>query len=312
MTLVRLDHATVPALAAFYEAITRHIPHCHPVDLDTFAATVTPSLTHGAAHENLRQEAVFVAKENGQVLGAAHVGLDSGQRPHGPTDEWQACGGVRFFAYRRGQRAVGQALLERAEAHLRELGATHVVVGHYDHRYPFYHAEHMFISQRLDHIWALLAMNNYRQHPHGSQVVLDWPDYAIEPPGNPPFEADIGVEWIDSNAQLPSLIVRAKQGEREIGICVCNSHAENNPAREAQDWVYTRWLGVDPERRGRGLGRHLLDRALHEARGVGYRHAMICCMGQNPRALLLYGNRGYRTVDWSYAWQKSLVEPAET
>ena len=301
----------IPALNAFYNALVAAIPHCYPVSPDLFAATLTPCLDGTSSHKNLRDEAMFVATEGRAIVGMIHTGIDTGQRPHGPSDEWVGCGAVRCFGYARGHRAAGQALLQRAENRLRSQGATRVVVGHYDHRYPFYHVEHMFVSIQLEPVWSLLGMNGYAHIEHGSQIVLDWTDFDPPGPASLPIEADIALEWIEEGAARPGLIVHATKGDREIGVCVCHSHGVGNPAPEAQDWVYTQWLGIEPEFRGAGLGRYLLQRALHEAHGIGYRHATICSMGNNYRALLFYSNFGYRAVDWSYAWEKALDDHPE-
>ncbi len=57
---------------------------------------------------------------------------------------------------------------------------------------------------------------------------------------------------------------------------------------------------------GQGLGRYLLQHALQEMHKVGYRHAAISSGLDNHRAFLFYNNCGYRTVDWTYQYDKVL------
>ena len=69
---------------------------------------------------------------------------------------------------------------------------------------------------------------------------------------------------------------------------------------------YNMWLGVNDEFQGRGLGRYLLQYALHEMHKIGYRHAVISTDWENYRAFLFYSNCGYRVVDWTYELEKDL------
>ena len=84
------------------------------------------------------------------------------------------------------------------------------------------------------------------------------------------------------------------------------SAGEYTRAEEAQDWLFTTWLGVEEPYQGRGLGRHLLQRALWDARDIGYRHAVISTDWENYRAFLFYSNCGYRAVDWTYTLGREL------
>jgi ribosomal protein S18 acetylase RimI-like enzyme len=98
------------------------------------------------------------------------------------------------------------------------------------------------------------------------------------------------------------LYVHAHQGSNHVGICQCVSCGGYTAAPEAQDWCFTKWLGISDELQGRGLGRHLLQRALLELRGAGYQHAAISTARDNYRAALFYTNLGYRVIDWTYAY----------
>ena len=55
-----------------------------------------------------------------------------------------------------------------------------------------------------------------------------------------------------------------------------------------------------------GLGRYLLQRALREMHGAGYRHAAISTHWRNYRAFLFYSNYGYRVVDWTYGLRREI------
>ena len=91
-----------------------------------------------------------------------------------------------------------------------------------------------------------------------------------------------------------------------MGVCECVSCGEFSHADGAQDWVFTEWLGVEAEFQGKGLGRYLLQRALQEMHGAGYRHAAISTHWRNYRAFLFYSNYGYRVVDWTYGLRREI------
>ena len=288
------------------------MPHCYPVSAERVAAAlvaaaegadapVHPSGRPPHPRVPLRAGAAWLSLEGDEVAGFVHVAV----APAGePVDA--EIGAIRALWYDRGQRAVGQSLLDAATGYLRDQGVARIDVYRYEHRLPFYHVEHAYLSWRLEHVHALLGANGY--HRIDGELVLDLPGCAIDDLGEPPVEVDIDLEWTPSLASRPGLIVRAMRGGEQVGMCVCTSGGEYAPAEAAQDWVYTAWLTVDESLRGRGLGRYLILRALHKARGAGYRHASLCCLEHNHRALLLYTSLGYRAVDWTWAWSRDVEE----
>jgi ribosomal-protein-alanine N-acetyltransferase len=62
------------------------------------------------------------------------------------------------------------------------------------------------------------------------------------------------------------------------------------------DEMHINNLAVDPQWRGRGLGRHLLAAVLDHARAMGIRHATLEVRRSNVAALRLYERQGFRTV----------------
>ena len=58
---------------------------------------------------------------------------------------------------------------------------------------------------------------------------------------------------------------------------------------------------------GKRLGLHLLLRGFLEARDRGCQHSAISTAYDNDRAFLFYSNQGYRVVDWTYKFTKTLV-----
>ena len=117
---------------------------------------------------------------------------------------------------------------------------------------------------------------------------------------------DIALEWKDGPGKRQDLVVRARQGEKELGECQSRSCAAFSSEKSLEDWHFCDWLGVEEEVQGKGLGRYLLERARLELHAVGYRHAGISTSWVNYRAFQFYSNYGYRVVDWTYAWGKDL------
>jgi ribosomal protein S18 acetylase RimI-like enzyme len=55
-------------------------------------------------------------------------------------------------------------------------------------------------------------------------------------------------------------------------------------------------VGIDPARRGRGLGRMLVAAALEEARRLGYTHVELGVYADNAVARALYANFGFEQM----------------
>jgi GNAT superfamily N-acetyltransferase len=119
--------------------------------------------------------------------------------------------------------------------------------------------------------------------------------------------AETTVEWRQAHGARPGIVVRAHSAGRRLGVCHCACCGDWIDAQEAQDWCFTTWIGVEGDQQGQGLGRYLLQTALAELRGVGYRHAAISTDWRNHRAALFYTNLGYRVVDWTHAHARELA-----
>lgn len=316
MELVRYESSLAEEVASAYSAAFAGVPHCYPVDTVDFDGAVrqanggpvgTASVGARIAHPRipLSQGAAYVALSGGRVVGFCQVAVGDSKPDYDPASPVERAGGIRTLFFDRGERDVGVALLDAAEAHLRAADVVRIDAFHYDHRFPFHHVEHSYLSARLEHVHALLGARGYV--PGESEVNLDWPDFSAPDPGAPPAPVEIRLEWGQGPGLRPSLILHAVQpgaDQRELGICVNLCVGDGTPAPDAQDWVYTAWLHVAEEMRGAGLGRYLMRRALHELRQVGYASATICSISSNYRALLLYSGLGYHSVDWTTFWRK--------
>ncbi len=274
------------------------VPHCCRITEDELAEALEGPERCKAA-ERLGNERVWLAGSVADPVGLLHL---AEERPEsgGPPR-----GAIRFFWFAPGSEDVGRELLALAEAGLRERGISHLIAWHYDHTYPFYHAEHAYLSQEMGQVHALLQEQGYQEF--GSEVVLDWPRFDAAPPSPTLLPVKLSYQWERGRAARRGLVLLAHAGKDEAGVCVCISLGEFSRAPAAQDWIYTRWLGVAEEWRRQGLGRYLMRQALHTLRGEGYRHAAICALGDNEPALRLYTSLGYQVVDWTRAYEKTLA-----
>ena len=292
-------------LTQFYNHLTTDVPHCYPVKEEELATAIR-GVTTGKADKKeggLDSETAFVAIVNGAVQAFIHVGI--GQV--GDNREVDI-GVIRFLGYERGARHIGQAVLEKAEAHLKTHNISKIYAFSQDCRYRFYHFGHSYLSDALDQVQALLGFNGY--HRSAGEVFLDWEDYSVTlVPSSLPVT--LSIDWKDGRGQLPNCTVRAFQDDKEVGECWSVSGGEFSSHPDAQNWLHTTWLGIEDEFQGQGLGRYLLQYELQEMYKVGYRHAAISTARDNHRAFLFYSNCGYRVVDWTYEFVKNLSEPSK-
>lgn len=286
-------------ITVFYNHLTAEVPHCYPIKEEEFEHAMQSVIGQASNDdEDFEDETVFVAMHNGSVKGFVHVAYY-----HENNDEKVSTGTIRFLGYQRGARNIGQAILDKAEEYFKDNNVNRIVALPKIHRYTFYHFEYAELSDTLDHIHGLLGINDYRKY-HG-QVFLDWKNLKVNPP-TIKENIKLEIEWKDGKGKLPNCLITAHQDGEEIGECWNVSCGQFSSHPDAQDWVYTDWIGLENEYQGKGLGKYLLQYSLHEMNNVGYKHAALSTDWDNYRALLFYSNCGYRAVDWTYAYEKNL------
>ena len=304
MEVLPYEPAMLTDVAAVYNGAIRDVPHCYPVSVEDLEPALAGAAGGPLGHDHVRSEAVWVARAGGSVLGLMHVGVG-----HEPVDSHEGArppdrGIVRFFWYARGCRSAGQALLRTAHEHLRQQQMTRVEAFSSCFRYPFYYMDHANLSDRLDQVRALLQLNGYE--PYDGEAFFDWPDYVPVEPAASDVRVEFSLDFQEKGGARPSLTVHARRDGNVIGDCICASGGEFSRADEAQDWLFVKWLGVNDEYQGAGLGRQLLQHALKEMHAVGYRHAAISTDWKNYRAFVFYSNYGFRAVDWTYGLAREL------
>lgn len=178
-----------------------------------------------------------------------------------PDSGNDAYGVIRFFAYRRGQRHVGDALLVAAESWMQGRGLKQSKVMPQPWRYPFYGFPHSYMSDHLDHIQALLRYRGFNKS--GGEVFLDWLDMQpVKVSDSSGFNYELQVEDSPGAGRLPGLKVRAMKEDAQIGQCLLDSGAESSTADEAHGFAFCNILGVEESYQGSGLGLFLLAHAM--------------------------------------------------
>jgi len=296
MEIVPFEPNMAGGIAHCYNRLVAPVPECYPVSEDRFASV------ESLAHRRLRDEEIAVARKGGEVVGFVHVGVAL------PVEHYEELEGepgvIRFLAYRVGERSVGQALLEWAEAWARGRERSAVLAWEAELRYPFYHFGYAHLSERIGHVRALMGMNAYREL--GGELYLTWPHFTPPKPERPPFDFDLQVEW-QEGPTARRLSVRALEGEEQVGKCNMDLRHQS-PAPDEKQWCYCDDLWVAERLRGKRLGMFLLSTALSETRAAGCLHAAITTGGANYRAQLMYTNMGFQVVDYTVAFRKALSD----
>lgn len=291
------DLAGVHAL--FNELTVGRVPHCWPVDPGILGnALAEADIEREGAR--LTEQVVLVAARGNKVAGFVHLAAEAANKRGGEK------GVIRFLAYRRGQRAVGDALLQAAEAWMRDRGLARSVMLAQPWKYSFFAFPHAWLSDHLDHVQALLRFRGFQKSD--GEVFLDWVDMHPEPPvDSSGLDYELRIE--DCPGGTAGLQLRALQDDQEIGECLLQGGSTYSAATEAGQYIFCKQLNVTQRYQGRGLGRFLLAHGLCLARDRGYRHGAISTAHDNDRAFLFYANHGFHVVDWTYEFTREFSGP---
>ena len=123
MEIVQYTPNLQTRVTQFYNRLTADVPHCYPVKEEEFAVAMH-RVTAGKENikdNGLDSETAFVAIADGVIQAFIHVGIS-----HIGENREENAGVIRFFAYERGARRVGQAVLERAETYLKTFNVTRI------------------------------------------------------------------------------------------------------------------------------------------------------------------------------------------
>lgn len=315
---LEIDQASV--LTDFYNEQFSGMPYCYPVTEDEFETGVLWHEEEDRPYEDLSEESILVAEdEGGAVAGFVHVavcrrGEEEDRIGLHPLEELleDRIGLIRFFHYRAGARPAGQALLEAAEARLRDFGVGQIRAFSY-FGYRFHRFCHAFQSDRMGHVGALLSMNDYRITR--GIILLELPDFAVPDPVLPDPGVTTRFDVRPGRGKLPNMEFHLFRGDQCIGQGFAQSLGDFCRSPLAQDTFYIPWFSIEGSpvggrvsegEQGKGFGRYMMEVLLREMRQLGYRHATTQANTGSPRPILLYTNMGYRVVETNYQYFKDL------
>lgn len=300
MEIIQYNPNLLTPLTEFYNEFTVDVPHCYPVkeeDLE-FATSGVLGKSKYYDKDDFESEIAYVALQDGNVKAFIHSGMEQDR-----DDNNDKTAHILFFGFNVNDRQAGHEILKKTECYFQSRDVTKIYAYDRHHRYPCYHFAYAQLSDTLGHVQALLGDNDYRQI-HG-QAFFDWENFKATPTP-PKIPVTLSIEWYDGRGKLPNCNITAYKDGKKVGVCWCNSGGRYSSHPDAQDWVYTDWIGVEDDYQGQGIGKYLLQFSLQESYNIGYRHASLSTDSQNIRAFLLYGNCGYRVVDWTYGYSKNL------
>lgn len=106
-------------------------------------------------------------------------------------------------------------------------------------------------------------------------------------------------------------ILLAFDGDKAIGFCWTRTNTwGNDPSSEGRGRIYM--LGVDPDYRGRGLGKKLLIAGLSYLKRKGFRVVDLTVDSENKIAYLLYQSAGFKRWASTLWYEKRLENSLKT
>ena len=373
------NHSVVPSLPQCHEITREELLQ----ELGSLSAAATLSLSVGAGssgegatagHEEDNSEGgsftehvtertlqhrtlLVVASDDSEgedtLLGWVDCGVDeahtgSGRQSLGsPPVEFPRRGIIRWLWFVPGERRAGESLIEAAEAHLTQEPAgpccEELLAFSDDQTYHFYHIGHAFLSDRANHIHALLEGRGYRRYE--GELFYAWRDYAIEDAlSSSSFSSSaaaaeagggsmidalcpeglmVSFEAVAGQGDRPNGILRVHrtrasadeeeheggqgggEGEVEVvGICECLSAGERYGHSDAQDWYLISWLGVPPNPTPAGSGSTAYDSHPAQGQGLG-KFTLIAAMSYMRHEL------GYRHAAISTRGMPTALAPQD-
>ena len=285
-----VDVATVDysEIASHYNAAIQGVVHCHAID----AARIERELQTDS--DRFATQEMIVADQ-----GFVHVAIRSDKhgRPGSPA-------AIRFLTFSAGNHRTGLELIRAAEQWARDRSAPKIGAFYQGNTYSFYHSSSACLSDRIGHVQALLQVSGYRKSR--GEVFLDAENIRNVAPVDLESSYAVNVEHKITECVRPSYSIRISVENETAGVCSVVSRESFGGFAEESDRLFFSWVGVEDAYQRRGLGRYLVRRALQEGNKIGYKHASISTALDNDRAFALYANEGFRVVDWTYGWKKTL------
>lgn len=298
MQIVEWNLQDIGKLTDYYNQQCECLPFSYPLTPLEFEV--------GIQNETWQLEGsrIFVAKENQETVGFVHVMPPCHVMPDDPQEKDGRIGYIAFLIYTPGYRPVGQALLEKAEEVLTEVGVDEIrtVYGYECHEFGIGGVTH-----RWPYILGLFGANGYKVT--SSALFLIAQDFEVQDP-TPPIDCNdlqVRIYYYTGRAPIVSPRVHVFDGEQVVVKHGTESVAHYYPsAQKAAQQLYTFGVNVRKSYRGQDWGRFALQKVLWEARKLGYQDAILSTGLDNYQAQLLYASCGYQGISTSSISKKVL------
>ena len=287
------DHVYLEGMTKLYNAETEFEPHIAPLGPERFIELVEKKSYFDPA-------GLFVAVEGRQVVGWVHACVAAGSEGHHDPDK--RVPRVRMLIYPRHRLKVGDALVGKATAWLKNTGEREFLAMHARAGYPFYRGLWMggepMCPVTLPHVQLAFEAGGYKNTQESifmvaemssapkkvrARVSIELEESAAEMKHEPMRESWIGFEPMRTRALI---------GEEEVGSIawVIQPHLDRLGAPCVNIWG----LGVQGEHRRKGVASALVSHVMTRGYRMGARFASVGTQLWNSPAHATYAKVGFQ------------------
>jgi ribosomal protein S18 acetylase RimI-like enzyme len=275
-----------------FDRLTSGLPHGFAVPEERFSRFLWDTPRH------LRKWATLASVRDGEVLAFARVGA---YRPVNLWSHAEEGDGLLFGPwFIRGNEGAAAEVMEMAEA-WSQRNRSHLLFA-FDHveaaTFPEFHGGWSGLSERLSHIAGFLSRAGFRICRR--ELCLSRSLVSPFRPASPVSGLSASMSETDGRFSLT-----AREGRHDVGAC---NFALMHPARAcdpaASRCGYVDGLRVDDRRRGRGIGRWLVTRALEEMTRLGCEECRLTTGSENFTAQNLYYSLGFEVRDSAISFER--------
>jgi GNAT superfamily N-acetyltransferase len=281
-------------MTALYNAETEYEPHIAPLDPLRFVTLVQKKSSFDSS-------GVFVALEEGEVVGWLHACLAAGSESH--HDPNNRVARIRLLIFPATRLPIGHALVAEATTWLQQSGQNEFEALHAKVGYPYYRGlwlggEPMGTAS-MPHVQIALEVGGYENTQESIFMTAEVPAMPAE------IEPDVPMEFVEAAAQMrheamreswigfEPRVTRALIAGEEAGSIswVIEPHLADRLGAPAMNiWG----LGVREAHRRKGIAAALISRALRRSYGEGARFASVGTQLWNVPAHATYAKMGFR------------------
>ena len=279
--------SNLPDVVRMYNGLAETIPFNWPVTTAEFRDEVIG----GGALLNpavpFHSEELFLARVDGEARGFVHFGTveETGEQ------KTERIGFIRFLVFPRPSPDVGQKLLKRALASLKERDIREVQAWRMYEGYPFYISRHGGCWE--DSYLADFFLRNRFEVCRREIVFVRPVDFVVDIKApDIPFDCERKPERNGSG--VVSCLYSIRAGSEDIASC--EWHRMNVVSRhpDAMNYGYIYSIGTSGSHRRLGLGQYMIGLMMEDMAVNGIREVALHTLSDNLPAIGLYTKMGFR------------------